>query len=181
MQSYGADIQGLIRQTLLGVWDGSQVDALIEAFAGTIQDIEDMIADIGFGLDLPASTGLFLDILGGFFGEPRGTLSDTEYRRFIVAKSVALSARGTLPEVLDLVKVLSDGEVKVIPTFPAGYEVEILIDDPLATTRRKRIRRLLELVTPAGVGSGVVEGSSDSFQFDNDGLGFDAGELARKF
>lgn len=181
MQSYEPDIRGLIRQTLLSVWDGSQVDALIDAFAGTIQNIEDMMAEMGFGLDLPAATGLFLDILGGLFGEPRGTLSDVEYRDFIIAKSIALSARGTIPEVRDLVQTLSDGEVRALPVFPASYEVEILVNDPLIPPRRKRIRRILDLVTPAGVGSSVVEASSESFQFDNGSLGFDTGKLARKF
>ena len=176
---YEADIEGLIRETLLTVWEGPAVDAYIQGFSSLIQEIEDLHLEVRTALDIEVATGLFLDILGGWIGEPRGDLDDETYRRFILAKKDALRSLGTVSEIRRLTDTITEGSSVVLPAYPARYRIEITVTQALGDLRVERLQRFLDIVSPAGVGRSAFEGNENFFRFDDNSRGLDKGELGR--
>lgn len=176
--SYTPDKRVLLREALLSVWRGPRVTALLEAIAINQQDVEDAAFDIRMGLLIDTATGIYLDLWGRIYEEAREGLADVQYRKVIITKAYALRAKGTPPETLYVARELSNADAVVYPLFPAGYGVLISAATPLDDGTIIRIRRILEMTRPAGVGNEYIEGSGDFFRFDTGEL--DTQGLARK-
>lgn len=172
MFPYNPDIRSTLRNALLTVWQGVDLEHLITATAEALQSIEDAALDLRTFLDFDTAGTRALDLWGRAVQEPRDGESNERFREIIVAKVLATRSRGTISDLLDLVpRVLGDGVSVVLPQFPAAYSLELSEEEPIADSVVGRLKRFLNLITPAGVGYEIVEGiEGEVFRFDSPNL-----------
>lgn len=175
--SYSPDKVALLREALLSVWKGDRVDALLAAIAENQQEFEDAAFGIYTGLFIDTATGYFLDLWGKIYDEAREDMTDTEYRIVILTKAYARRADCNVENTRYVAETLSGGAAIVLPTFPTSYRVTITTGTALSLPARRRIRRILDYVKPAGVGGTYVETVAGGFVFDTGALDDDG--LAR--
>lgn len=162
--------------------DSPNMRAFVYAFGDEIQRAEDALQDVIYGLRLDSATGAQLDLLGALFGEPRDGLDDLTYRRFVAARLMIRLSQGTPDQVAAICARLVGVAVEYRPAYPAGYRLQYTLPAPLDTTLRQRILARIIEATPAGVGVELVESTSATpFTFDEDGFGFDDGELVEVY
>lgn len=151
--------------------------ALVEAHAQQVQDAEDALLDLQMALDPSQATGAQLDRLGKLFGEPRLTLPDGLYRRFVQAAGVLVTTQGTINEVLRILSTLTGATVRYTTGYPAGYWLTYSVPVALPASLRARIKARVLEGTPAGVEVQVAELETPGFVLDEstmdgpDGMG----------
>jgi hypothetical protein len=137
-----------------------------QAIAYEVQALEDDIFDFLESSSIDVATGKMLDRWGDYVGEPRLGLSDVIWRRVIKAKTIALKASSRRTYMTAFVAALFDEAEITYSDYLGAYRLHVtsnsLIDDAL----KRRVLRLLETATPAGIQSSISEGSLDDFRFD---------------
>lgn len=95
----------------------TKVQNLIAVLAGPAQDIENALQQLLLNRAVDTAEGVQLDQLGVLVGQPRGGLSDDDYRRYLRAR-IATNRSGGVTE--DLIRVAS----LIVNNVSAVYHVE---------------------------------------------------------
>jgi hypothetical protein len=159
-----------------------RIAALIRALASGTQELEDELFSLIVSRTLTAATGAELDQWGSVVGEPRGSLGDSDYRRFIRARTMVNVCKGDVDSLIAIWQVVMGTEdVRFLPTYPAGYRLQAVRSALLPEYVRRRARRIMVDPKPGGVTSVCVEARRGFFGFSGnpDALGFDVGRYAR--
>lgn len=159
-----------------------RIVALVESLMGEAQLVEDIAFDLIVSTAIEVATDYELDLWGVIVGEPRGGLTDSEYRPFVQARIQANICNGDIDSVIGVFQTLmQDGAVRYFPQYPAGYTLEgDVLGASLSTEVQGRIRTVMKDVSPAGVTVRLVETDPGSFRFDS-GPGFGVGGFARAY
>ena len=170
------------RRLLSQDWDKPRMVALGEALGVGSQALEDVTFDLVIGRRLEAAVGAQLDQWGSIVGEPRGVLDDRDYRRFIEARILANISKGTVDDVLGVwERVTYPAAIRYQAMYPAGFKLYAVRPRWLSSRMRRRIRRIMEDVRPAGVTIALIEALGGYFTFEG-GIapaGYNVGKLAR--
>ena len=167
-----------VKRLLSQDWDKPRTCALVAALGDGAQELEDQLFALVIDRQLEVATGALLDQWGGIVGEKRGPLEDRDYRKFVQARIMANTCTGTVDEILAIWKLVTgESEVKYLPMYPAGYKLQCLRDRPMSRPVRRRVRRIMEDVKPAGVAMVLIEAYRAPFGFEGE-LGFVAAPTA---
>ena len=160
------------------------VAGLVSALMVSFQRLETDLFDLYISRHLDHAQNAMLDRIGAWVDEPRGSLFDDNYRRFIKIKLFAISADCNVEDVLRVaVDTSAPSDVTHWTMFPAGGQIQFERVVEMTPAERARVARFIELVRPAGVALLKTESMADSFGFleDPTALGFDAGVFAEVF
>jgi len=162
----------------------SNFESLLTAIVAPIKDIEDAAFDVLTERTIDNSIGAQLDVIGVIVGRAREGLADDVYRRYLRAQIATNNSEGTLPEILNIARlIVSDDDVTliVVPYAPAAFtlvmggasvtaEVAAIVAEFVADAKVAGVRVDVEYATVA---------PSAAFSFANGpGLGFGAGAFA---
>lgn len=162
--------------------DSPVINGLVAAIAQEVQLAEDVLLDLTLGTRIDGAYGAQLDLLGALFGERRDGLNDATYRGFIEARLMIRLSSGTPDQVAEIAARLLGVPVEYKPAYPAGYRLAYTLMAPIDAGLRTRILARIVEATPAGVGVELVEDLGGiPFTFDEDGLGFDDGEMVEVY
>ena len=154
----------------------ANIEALLDSLGGQqIQDLENILFDIGTRLDIDNSEGVQLNNIGVIVGQPRNGQDDITYRLFLKAKAGVNVSEGDVERVLSVWKIITGGTViQVIDVYPAG--VELSSDVPVPDALAADAFALMQDVVSAGVSvvSSIIS-PENAFGFENSigTLGFD--------
>ncbi len=129
--------------------------ALIRILFKPLQEVEGVLWDLKTGLTLADAIGEQLDLIGRILQEPRGTLSDDDYRTVLSIKILVLRSSGRAPELIHILEVLASGTFLFTEYFPAAIVVD-LITAP--TFNVALVARFLRKAKAAGVRLDVTYG-----------------------
>lgn len=174
--------------------DATNLRAYISALATTFQGIDDVLQQMQYGLDVANAQGVQLDHLGQRVGQsrrggpyPTGTESDTDYRRRIMARSLADRSEGTAPEMQEVFSLLFGSNLigaDVHDVYPAAFVLQLAVTSPLTPDEEADAVQFMLLCKPAGVRcDGIVIATDPAFAFDGypspPGAGYDVGAWAK--
>lgn len=134
-------------------------------------------------LDLYEAAGSLLDLLGDWSGEPRGGLTDAEYRRIIAGRRVVLEATVTPPAVWRAWTGLTDALTATIDESVAGVILTAFVDFVPTILWVVRVAVVVRDLIGAGIEPyGLLAPPStflwDVHAFDDAGFAFDFGSPA---
>lgn len=163
-------------------WKADETRAIVQILTTRLQQLEDFLYDLLDKRLLENAFGACLDVIGRILGEPRGSLSDTNYRSVLQVVLAAYQSDGTAKEVINLAGLLLGLPVQYQQRGRACYKLQYETTSPLSGDWEERAVGILEEMPPAGVELVVVEADSSGtpFQLDTDGAGLDDGELCRR-
>lgn len=134
-------------------------EALLRAWAITIQAVEDMLYDMFTKRQVDTAFGKQLDILGGIVGEVRNTRTDEPYRIAIKTKVLRNVSSGT-PDSILLAFDLLTGPTDQTFTFSESYpaEVDLYFRSPtgFSYTTAQAYADVMHDLLPGGIGYNVV-------------------------
>lgn len=153
---------------------GASMPALVRALSRQLQELEDVLWDVGQLRRLELATGAQLDLLGRVVGQPREGRSDEVYRLWLRARMRLALGSGGAEDILELFRMLMQGStsIELEEQFPAGLVLRI---DPSAIIDPSAAAAILDLAKAAGVRAILEAGTSvdtTSFAFDPNGAGF---------
>ncbi len=106
------------------------IAALVTAYVGEVQEIEDQAWKVLLATDLDRARGAQLDGLGKLVGEQRRGRSDTLYRAAIRVRILINRCNGKMPELLRILTLFlgaTDGDGTVRLTQPAPAALKLLV------------------------------------------------------
>jgi hypothetical protein len=134
-----------------------RLEAYLRVLAARWQVVEDLLWQLATERNLDDAVGVQLDGLGDLLDEPRGGLTDTQYRPFLRAKVLVLRSRGRVEELIQILTVLGYIEIAVREQPPAHLQVEVC-----DVTLARETDRLLRLAKAGGVGLLFVYSALDA-------------------
>lgn len=168
---------------LLGEFDDSpRFRELITALVDRSQEFEDLAQEVLAEMLLTVAVGLPLEVYGVIMQEPRGSLSDADYRNVLNVKAAAVQSDGEAPKTIWVASTLLGVAVQYRWMGRAAYHLEWEIATGSTGDWLARIISILDILPPAGVDYTAVEGDSTgagAFRFDI-GPGFDVGKLGEQ-
>ena len=140
-----------------------RLQAFLAAMLTQVQSLEDVTFEVLVGIWPLTAIGAQLDVLGKIVGQPRGELTDDEYRIMILGRIFVNKADGQMPQFLELLEIIGLlTDVQVYEEVPAAFVVSIVSSDyPLVEFD------LIGGMKPAGVAMTFVYSryaSDDTFQ-----------------
>jgi len=180
------DHQALGDEDRLSQFDNSQaLRELLEVKLAQVQLLENVIWDVLQGRDFEDAVGEALSRAGRIVGWPRhGVTDDDEYRRLVRVGAQINRAQGTAPEIILIVSQLLSATlpaVRYIHRHMAHYGLQWELTPQSDDDWIRVILQQMPRITVCGVSWDMIEGPEDSaFTLDDDDLGLDAGELARR-
>jgi len=159
-------------------------EALLTAIVAPMQGIENAAFAVLTERTIDLAAGTQLDVIGVIVGRVRAGLTDDLYRRHLRAQIATNNSEGTLPEILNIARlIINDDAVSliVVPYVPAAFalivggaavsaEVAAVVADFIASARSAGVRVDVEYAT-------VTPDAAFSFA-NGPGLGFGAGAFA---
>ncbi len=134
-------------------------EALLRAWAISIQAVEDMLYDLFMLRSVDTAFGAQLDILGGIVGETRNSRTDEPYRIGIKTRVIRNVSSGTPDSILDAFTLLTN-DSDVTFTYAESYpaEVDMVFSAPggVTTSNALAYADVLHDLLPAGVGYNLV-------------------------
>lgn len=157
-----------------------RIQALVRALTGGAQAVEDVAFDLLASQTLSAASGRELELWGRIVGEARRGLDDTDYRRFIEARILANLSEGDVDRMIRIFDLVTGNcPVRYYTLYPAAFALVMFNEcTPLQDRLRRRIRRIMESVKPAGVSLTLIEATGNAYQYDS-GPGLGVGEFSR--
>jgi hypothetical protein len=83
-----------------------RLQGFLEAFLNDCQSIEDVTLQVLTGRWPLTAIGVQLDTLGKIVGQERGTLTDDQYRLYILARIMVNKGNGRVEELIDICEIL---------------------------------------------------------------------------
>lgn len=133
--------------------NSTRIQQFFRTASGGVQELEDMIWGAYQGTTLGLSVGHALDRWGAVVGEPRGSLaSDEDYRCVIWARALANRCDGTVDAMMEVMERACFPVVCIesFQLYPAGFQIQIAREAWMSEPRRRRVRRILDDIAPAG-------------------------------
>jgi hypothetical protein len=156
----------------------TKLRAIIAAILEEVQIAEDTLADLAVGLTVDGAQGAQLDLMGALLGERRDALSDLWYRRFLYARAAIRVCQGTPDEVSQIAATLTGAPVAYSPAYPAGFRLFIAPQPTMDAVLLARLKARKVEASPSGDGFDLTFVDSPTpFTVDEDGFGFDDGDL----
>lgn len=132
--------------------DSDKLQGLITALAEELNLTQQDTFDIVSSMDVDSAFGAFLDIIGGYVGEPRLGRTDHDYRDAIILKIAINTSRGTPNDLLIALAVATGAtKTKIWEYYPVSTILEtdgLRLPDNLA--------RALQDASPAASGDITV-------------------------
>ena len=145
---------------------GAVIVALLRALVDEYQRLEDELFDHYVSLPITVAEGVVLDRWGAIVGEARYGLPDSDYRRVIEARLIALRAAGRREYIVRMVALLLDEEFLTYSNYVAAYRVNVDAGVmPITAAFERRVLRLVALATTAGINGTVALGPVGVFRF----------------
>lgn len=144
---------------------------LITAWVGQIQELEQVLNDLGSKRAINTAEGIQLDLIGELLNRPRDGRSDADYRILLLAKIAKNVSQGTPEDVITVFKILSASSRVQLGDGHVG-EIYLLADHALTQDDVNFLMREMLFVDSAGVrlqGVGSFD-PDDSFAFDGSNL-----------
>lgn len=150
------------------VWQYAKDQPRAQSFLGALleqlQSIENVSMDVLAGIWPLTAVGDQLDVLGKIVGQPRGELTDEEYRIFILGRIYVNHMDGKVPEFFELLEILGITEtIYYHEAYPCYGRLDVT-----GASHGKLMGQLVLDAAPAGVDLLWVyneEDESDSFAF----------------
>ena len=157
--------------------------ALGAGLGSQLQELEESLLDLRDERTLAVAVGAQLDQYGRLVRELRGALADADFRRFVEARILSNTCEGEADRLIQVLRILAGPltagtDVAYAPQYPAGCQLAVTRDTPLAAAMASRIAAQMVSITPAGVGLGLIESTPAAFTLDT-GPALDEGELSR--
>ena len=105
-------------------------EAILIAWLNRIQEIEDVLWELIDERTIDAAVGVQLDGIGAIVGEPRLGKTDDKYRLFIKARRLVNLSSGTVPELIEILGLLTENTIEYRVEYPAGFS--LIVADILA-------------------------------------------------
>lgn len=143
------------------------VQAYIKAVGECHQDLEDATFDIIQSRLLDSGSFDELRLYWGpIVGEDLGALTEDEYRNIVRAKMSAINCDGTEDGILSAwISATAPGESWCVRHQSAGYMLYTVQASPLSDAMRERLRSLMDICKPGGVGYEMVEAPQSYFGY----------------
>lgn len=143
--------------------------ALARVLGREAQRWEDLLHAVQTSTALDVAEGVHLDQWGDLVDEPRGPLSDAQYRPFIRARILANRCNGTPDELIEILKLVAApySVIQWVPLLPAGFVLQVVRYGWMPEVQRRRVRRLFDLIQPAGRTMELYEGVVGAFAEDS--------------
>jgi hypothetical protein len=144
-----ADHEATGQARLIWQYRGEQprLQAFLATFLAQLQSIEDVSYDVLTGVWPLTAVGEQLDTLGRIVRQERGSLTDSEYRIFILGRIFVNHMNGTLPEFYELLDILGITEqIYADEGWPAYIRI-----DATGCSHGALIGELVQDAKPAGV------------------------------
>lgn len=157
-----------------------RIVALVTGLAAGAQAMEDTLFDMATSRTLPSATGATLDQLGALVGQSRNGMEDRDYRRFILARTLANRCRCTADELIEIFELATDADRVVAEelhpmTIRFTAYRRTWMDDRVS----RATRRIMSDVKRLGLSLVLIEALSEPFGFGAGALGFGAGQFSR--
>lgn len=149
--------------------------ALIEAWVGEIQELEQVLFDLAEKRTISQGEGIQLDKIGELLNKPRDGRSDADYRIVLLAKVAQNISRGTSEDIIGVFKILTSSAKVQFGNGDLG-EIYLLADHSLTQDQVNFILREMMTVDSAGVRIGAI-GSFDP----DDSFSMDGTDLAKGY
>lgn len=147
--------------------------AFSRALADRFQYLENFITFVQpqFVLDFENQSGVWLDLIGGYLGVPRGTRDEDYYRRVLGAYAqIVYPARRTIPGLIAALEALAEeGRVSYAPTYPKGFIITVA-GASIGSQLSRDVRAIIELGRPATYNAFNIEETQNPFLW-TDGTG----------
>lgn len=143
--------------------DKPLIVGMIEALTDQFQDLDDAAwqlatecylyndAELGGGATVYyEAEGEQLDVIGAIIGEPRGALTDDEYRLVLRARTKLNRSSGTAENLIDIFHALLPTALITVQTWPPAY-VTLTISTVVTAAEALLYRRFLREGRAAGV------------------------------
>ena len=142
--------------------------ALIRAVAAGAQCLEEQAFGLLVSSTLTAALGDALNQWGALVGEPRGALTDSEYRQLILARITANRSRGNADDLIKVFAIAATPYLEIISydIYPAAFYMQVRRSDPMGDVMASRVGALMRSVKPAGIGLDLVEAVTGRFGFE---------------
>lgn len=117
----------------------TNIEEMLSSYVQEVQELENVLYSLFDEKLLDTAVGAQLDLLGRIVQEPRRSSDDEVYRKLIRGRIAANRSSGTIPELLNLLTIISeiDDEYILREYFPASLTVEaqqaILPNDEIAS------------------------------------------------
>lgn len=109
---------------LLDVFKKPNIEAMVRLYAEQLDDIESLLYILLNIYDIDTMTGVQLETIGEIVGQSKQGVSDEDYRKLLRFKIGVNNSEGTIPYLLDLIKVTTESTISsYIPLYPAGYHM----------------------------------------------------------
>lgn len=97
---------------------------VLQSYLEQLNLTEQALLDIRDGFNVNTAIGAQLDIIGGYFGEPRAGRNDNDYRAALLSLISSSNGSGTPNQLMDLFGSLANtGEVKIWEHYPHGISL----------------------------------------------------------
>jgi len=165
--------------------DKPRIEAFLRACTLGVQIQEEDTFGTIVGTTLELATDDALNKWGIIVGEPRGGLTDEDYRRFIEGRILANICESTADEFIRILQTITgvpQGDVQLRYLYPAGFQMWFIHDAFYNDTLKNRVGRFMRDIKPAGISMLITEGISGTKAFDSDGFiyaPFDRGVFGR--
>lgn len=171
-----------VRELLSQHQDKPRIVALARALGAGAQAAEDLIFDLTVSRTVQIASGRMLDQWGAIVGQPRGGMSDRDYRRFIFARALANRSRGSADEMIAIFELATDAERVIAEELhPATVRLTAIRQAWMDDRVSRATYRIMRDAKRLGISLVLVEAVPDAFGFDGDdeARGYDEGLLSR--
>ncbi len=150
--------------------DKPRIRALIQALALGVQCLEDDMFGVLISTPLDVATGDALNQWGALVGEPRGGLTDEDYRVFIDARVLVNISEGTPDELIEIFRRITAPQISIryVQLPKATFGIWVFRDAPMGDNRARRVASMMRDAKPGGVEMILVEEVSGYFGFNGD-------------
>lgn len=129
------------------------IESVLAVFLDENQQLENAIEGVLNGYNIDLAVGEQLDVLGRLVSQPRGSLTDDNYRGYIKAKIKINRSSGTLEEIYEIIRLVEgqadDSKLYTSEIPPAA--MLITIAEPLVVVDGQSMFDIIESVRSAAV------------------------------
>lgn len=134
--------------------DQPNFQAWLRTYAEEAQLLETAIWDVMVSRFVDHAQGNSLDVLGAMVGAPRGPRNDARYRARIKAQIAVNSSLGRAPDILKIIRLLTDSAVRISDVGVAAFEV--VFSEAVDAASAYELPSLIFAARAAGVGASVT-------------------------
>ncbi len=156
-----------------------RLEAILSSYLEQVQELEDDFWDVFSNRWVETAEGIQLDGLGEIVGERRQGAPDDEYRAFVRARIRVNRSNGKMPELVEILSLILDGEEVVAREYYPAAIVMGALDE--LEVNAKRVSSMLRQAKGGGIRidlvySKVEKTSTLTFGWSGASLSLEAGQ-----